>query len=341
MERPLVFISYSWDSDTHNQWVLRLANDLMSKHGINVLLDQYELNVGNDLTYFLESSIEKADKVLLILTPNYKLKAEGRKGGVGYEYSMISQELFEIQPNNNKFIPILRLGDQSSASPKYISTKIYHSMVDDGKYLSQLYELSGIIYGRPKLIKPTLGPVPDFDNPDYDPVLELASELTSKGQINSDLDSILDSKEGVMLANSEVDKLFELIQRKATFYSERTSFKFRLQVQHRETLILSCLGYSAIIHWKCRYNNTTQDSLLKVSYHKGPINLSNGSLMFPSGKPNIKSSYQCSFDLTPDRSNVWTLSDRSFKSTDEIVKGAFAYIMEQIKEDKSPGFRIG
>ena len=106
--RITVFISYSWDSPEHQEWVLKLATDLIKIYGINVLLDQFELSAGRELTMFMESSVEKADKVLVIMTPKYQQKADKREGGVGYEYSMISQGLFATQTDNNKFIPILR-----------------------------------------------------------------------------------------------------------------------------------------------------------------------------------------------------------------------------------------
>ena len=111
--RKTVFISYSWDNTEHQEWVLQLAKDLMTKFGIDVILDQFELSAGKDLTYFMESAIEKADKVLVILTPKYKVKAENRESGVGYETSMITQELFESPISKVKFIPVLRVGKQA------------------------------------------------------------------------------------------------------------------------------------------------------------------------------------------------------------------------------------
>ncbi len=39
MKRPIVFISYSWDSQEHQDWVLKLSKDLIEKYkiGIDVL----------------------------------------------------------------------------------------------------------------------------------------------------------------------------------------------------------------------------------------------------------------------------------------------------------------
>ncbi|WP_121515136.1 toll/interleukin-1 receptor domain-containing protein [Petrotoga sp. HKA.pet.4.5] len=40
-EKPTVFISYSWDSKEHQEWVKKLVDDLSSK-GIEVNFDQKE-----------------------------------------------------------------------------------------------------------------------------------------------------------------------------------------------------------------------------------------------------------------------------------------------------------
>ena len=47
---PKVFISYSWSSDA---LVLELANRLVS-HGVDVVLDKWELKEGNDKYEFTE-----------------------------------------------------------------------------------------------------------------------------------------------------------------------------------------------------------------------------------------------------------------------------------------------
>ena len=125
--RPVIFVSYSWDSENHREWVLKLANDLVSQYGVDVILDQYELSAGRDLVHFMESSIERASKVVVVLNPNYKIKAEARKGGVGAEYSMISQGIFNVQ-SSDKFVPILREGDQTKSCPGYLKSRVYHSM---------------------------------------------------------------------------------------------------------------------------------------------------------------------------------------------------------------------
>ena len=195
-KRITVFISYSWDGLEHQQWVLELAKDLMERFGIDVILDQFELSAGGDLNYFMESSIEKADKVLVILTPNYKTKAEKRSSGVGYESSMISQEIFESPITKVKFIPVLRQGTMNTSSPKFLKSKLYSSFVDDSSYLKELYKLAMIIYGKPTIEKPELGDVPDFKSGNLDPIIDMAKSLTDEESLNNEINSILESSEG-------------------------------------------------------------------------------------------------------------------------------------------------
>src|SRR4051812_23645739 len=88
---PIVFISYSWDSEDHRTWVLELATRLVHA-GVHVRLDQWHVHLGDSFTQFMERAIEEADRVLMILTPAYARKANQRDGGVGYEQQIISSQ---------------------------------------------------------------------------------------------------------------------------------------------------------------------------------------------------------------------------------------------------------
>lgn len=169
-----VFISYSWEGDkSHQDWVLKLANDLAELYGCYILLDQYDLRAGKGLTAFMERSLAEADKVLIILTPSYKDKAMSQQGGVGFEHSIISGELYDLQDNNDKFIPILRKGDKQTSAPGYIKTLIYAEMIEDDRYESDLQSLAEVIYGKKAAIRPESGPIPDFNSlPKKDPIIE-------------------------------------------------------------------------------------------------------------------------------------------------------------------------
>ncbi|MDX2191254.1 MAG: toll/interleukin-1 receptor domain-containing protein [Bacteroidota bacterium] len=170
-----VFITYSWDSEEHKDWVRLLAETLI-KNGIEVLLDQFDITPGESFTHFMESSISKANKVLVILTPNYKDKSLERKGGVGYEQQIISGELMS-GIDRKKFIPILRLGKFEEGADcavpphfKGISTLDFRVSANEQIAIEQLLRA---IYNEPKFIKPSLGKKPTFDQKRFNSNFEI------------------------------------------------------------------------------------------------------------------------------------------------------------------------
>ena len=151
-----VFISYSWDSDQHKKWVLSLANDLAG-YGIYVKLDQYDLHAGEDMPHYMERSVEESDKVIIILTPNYKIKADNRRGGVGYEHSIITQEIFSQQTHNRKFVPVVKQGDFSISVPTALKSKVYVEADEKTEYKTFFNQLLHELFDEPLVKRPPLG----------------------------------------------------------------------------------------------------------------------------------------------------------------------------------------
>lgn len=125
--RKKVFISYGWDNPAHRDWVQNLAK-MLSKY-FEVIVDE-KLPLGGDLNVFMEQMIKNADRVLLILTPKYKEKADTRQNGVGYESVIISSELYKDQ-GTTKFIPIIRRGNVWESYPIYLGQRKGLDMTDD------------------------------------------------------------------------------------------------------------------------------------------------------------------------------------------------------------------
>ena len=156
---PVVFISYSWDDEDHKNWVLNLTKRLF-ENGVQAILDRYELKPGANMLHFMDTAIPKADKVLIIFTPNYKLKAEKRQGGVGYEYSILNFALYKQMVVNNKFIPILKSGNFGDSVPEFMQQFISVDMTNPAKFEDMLNNLLLSIYDKPPLEKPALGKSP-------------------------------------------------------------------------------------------------------------------------------------------------------------------------------------
>lgn len=106
---PKVFVSYSWESDDHKEWVRALAERL-TQNGVNVRLDQWHLVLGQSLTQFMETEVHTCDFVLVVCTKDYYRKSLARTGGVGYEQQIITGNIVAGNPREH-FIPIVRDGD--------------------------------------------------------------------------------------------------------------------------------------------------------------------------------------------------------------------------------------
>jgi len=135
---PRVFISYSWDDDAHKAWVANLATRLRAD-GVNVILDQWEVQLGDQLTQFMESAVSDSDFVLIICTPRYKERSAQRRGGVGYEGHLITAESFYYSENQRKFIPVLRLGEWRETAPLWLLGKDFADLRGE-PYQESAYE---------------------------------------------------------------------------------------------------------------------------------------------------------------------------------------------------------
>lgn len=155
-----VFVSYSWDNPGHISWVKKFASRLRTD-GVEAILDRWELHPGDPVTEFMENSITNADFVILILTPSYRERANLRKGGVGYEGTIITGEIYS-KANHRKFIPILRKGTWNESSPTYAASKLYIDMrdIDEDREEFGYRDLLLTILGR-REAAPPLGKVPE------------------------------------------------------------------------------------------------------------------------------------------------------------------------------------
>jgi hypothetical protein len=120
---PKVFLSYSWDDDTHKKWVKDLAVRLRGD-GVDVTLDRWGVAPGGQIPEYMERSVRENDFVLIVCTPKYKSRSDNRTGGVGYEGDIITGEVF-VQGNDQKFIPLLRGNEWVSSAPSWLLGKYY------------------------------------------------------------------------------------------------------------------------------------------------------------------------------------------------------------------------
>ncbi len=155
---PIVFISYSHDSDEHKKWVRDFATALRNV-GIDVILDQWEIGPGDDVPKFMEQSVRKALRVIMVCTEQYVRKADDGKGGAGYEAMIVTGELVQ-DLGTRKFIPIVRQTSEKPVLPACVSTRYFVDFGCDGRFTEKLEELARNIQEAPRFEKPPLGSNP-------------------------------------------------------------------------------------------------------------------------------------------------------------------------------------
>ena len=157
--KPTVFISYSHDSREHKEWVAKLALALLD-HGIQVLVDHFDVGFGDDIPKYMERSVSVADRVLMVCTEPYVRKADDGKGGVGYEAMIVTSELV-LNLGTNKFIPVIRQqGDAPKVTPRCVSTRRYADLSTNQSWEENFPELVAEIKRLPKNKKPTTTSAP-------------------------------------------------------------------------------------------------------------------------------------------------------------------------------------
>ncbi len=198
---PKLFISYSWSSPAHEQWVVDLAKALV-EWGVDVLLDKWALREGHETVSFMERMVgdPTVTKVAMICDETYAAKANGRHGGVGTETQIISKEVYE-NTSQDKFVAVLASRDANGTPylPTYYASRIYIDLSDDERYASEFERLLRWIFDKPLYVKPALGKRPSFvDEP-------AAISLGTSEAARRCLDAL---KHGRSFAGGAVDEYF-------------------------------------------------------------------------------------------------------------------------------------
>ena len=167
-QAPGAYISYSWSSPGHEQWVLDLASRLREA-GVDAILDKWDLREGADKFAFMERMVTdpSVDKVIVICDQLYAERADGRAGGVGTETTIISQELYnqiDATAQVQKFVAVITEKDDMGQAyvPTFLKSRIYIDMSDVERYGEGFEQLLRWLFGKPLYEKPPLGTPPSY-----------------------------------------------------------------------------------------------------------------------------------------------------------------------------------
>lgn len=157
MRQPKVFISYSHDSQEHKNRVFELSERLRSE-GVDCHIDQYEMSPAEGWPKWMRNQIRWADFVLVVCTENYQRRYEGtesvgRGAGAKWEGGIITQELYESEGRNTKFIPVVFSPQDTRYIPIELRSATFH-IVDNEEGYEGLYRQ---LTGQPGAVKGQLG----------------------------------------------------------------------------------------------------------------------------------------------------------------------------------------
>lgn len=157
---PSAFISYSWDSKEHMEWVAGLVN-LLRDNDIDATADVFETQKGTTNLYsMMVKNIRDNDYTIIVLTPEYAKKADELQGGVGFETSML---IPLIQENLQKIIPIIRCNENASkAIPFYLKGVHYIDFSNQYSFKEKFDELLHRIFKIDLIEQAPLGKRPDL-----------------------------------------------------------------------------------------------------------------------------------------------------------------------------------
>lgn len=320
---PTAFVSYSWDSLEHKNWVAGLVNCLR-ENGVDATLDVFETQKGTvNLYKMMLQSIKDRDFIIIIMTQIYAEKADAFLGGVGYETSML---IPLIQDNLQKIIPIMKFkGDQEKAVPFYLKGVHYIDFSDDShfdeKFKELLYRLHKVNMleeaplGSPPNLKPKTAEKPvskkanDFD--DLIPNLIEPTDIDKNWFMRKSFDYIwgglLQILEKTKLQNANFDFDYENIT------SKKVVFRVYINGQQKYAIKI-WLGNG-------------------LGFNKETINLSYGNHI--SESDNSLNEY-ISCEIAEDKSlflkmNMNMFGNKEANTPDEIIREIWTYVLRWIK----------
>ncbi|WP_295595372.1 toll/interleukin-1 receptor domain-containing protein [uncultured Methanobrevibacter sp.] len=148
---PKVFLSYARTNSEYADSIMEFAYALR-EDGIDASVDEWDLKLGDDIYYFMESKIKsEADFVLLMINDEFTERANKRKAGVGAETQIIAKELYE-NVEQGRIIPILwrHDGEEDIKLPTIVESRYYIDLSSDEKFGENYELLLRTLFNKPK-----------------------------------------------------------------------------------------------------------------------------------------------------------------------------------------------
>lgn len=143
----MIFVSHAWNKGQPEDKVLQLV-DFLRKNGYeaecDVLYQQQKTAI--NFTEMMAHALRKAEKTIIVLSENYKLRADDFQGGVGTEYRYI---IDDFSVNENRYILVSFNGRRPQIIPDFLRGRDIVDLIQDEK--NEYRELFSKLAGAPKI----------------------------------------------------------------------------------------------------------------------------------------------------------------------------------------------
>jgi TIR domain len=163
---PRVFVSYAMvrGDDVQAESVRQFWMFLRS-YGIDARLDLSAAEQRQDWSLWMAEQVREADFVLVIASPAYRERAEGRSGpavgrGVQWEARLIRDAFYGDQYALNRFVPVVLPGQNVQGIPDFLAPAITTVYEVSDYTVAGAEPLLRLLTGQPAVVEPALGTVP-------------------------------------------------------------------------------------------------------------------------------------------------------------------------------------
>lgn len=175
----MIFISHAWNNGKPDERVLQFV-DFLRKHGYeakcDIMLQQEKTAI--HFTEMMADALREAEKILIVLSANYKERADNFQGGVGAEYRYI---IDDFTKNENRYVLVSFDGRDASIIPDFLKGRDIVDLSTDvqNEYRELFSKLSGGIKYKfsPVAKTKTVPAVETIENFEFKTTNDLSNKL--------------------------------------------------------------------------------------------------------------------------------------------------------------------
>lgn len=136
----MIFVSYSWVDEKPDQNVLQLVAKLR-ENGYKAECDVMKIQEQTAINFIemMAKNLQDAEKVIVVLSEEYKKKADSFSGGVGEEYRYI---ISNISKERKKYILVSFERNREKVQPNFLSGNQVICLDNDKGFNQLLYKLN-------------------------------------------------------------------------------------------------------------------------------------------------------------------------------------------------------